>query len=92
LSRVAPDEVRAAILTVLSARLRERGLEPEDVPDSCDLLVEGLTDSFGLLELLQAIERRYQLTIDFGSLPVTELTVLGPLSRYIAQQINTANP
>ena len=60
------------------------------MPDDFDLLVEGVIDSFGILELVSALEARYLMTLDFSELPVSDLTVVGPLSGHIAAQIRAA--
>jgi hypothetical protein len=60
------------------------------VPDHFDLLVEGVIDSFGILELVSALEARYP-ALDFSELPASDLTVVGrwpsiPRRRYPAAE------
>ena len=87
---MSAHDVRAVLLSELSEPLASVGLEADSVPDDFDLLVEGVIDSFGILELVSALEARYVTTLDFSELPVSDLTVVGPLSEHIAAQISVA--
>jgi acyl carrier protein len=80
-------DVRAAMLETLTEPLAAIGRAPADVPDDLDLLAEGVIDSFGLLELISSLEARYATVLDFSELPPGELTVVGPLTRHLAAQI-----
>jgi acyl carrier protein len=80
-------EVRTAMLETLVEPLAAAGRNAGTVPDDFDLLAEGVIDSFGLLELISALESRYATALDFADLPVDELTVVGPLVRHLAAQI-----
>ncbi len=82
-------DVRSAMLETLVEPLAAVGRDPEGVPDDLDLLVEGVIDSFGLLELISALEARYETELDFSGLPPEELTVVGPLTRHLAAQIGS---
>ena len=87
---VSAQDVRSVLLGELSEPLAAVGLDAGSVPDDFDLLVEGVIDSFGILELVSALEARYVTTLDFSELPVSDLTVVGPLSEHIAAQIRAA--
>jgi acyl carrier protein len=78
------DAVRAFILDFVSDGLRAKGLEPSDVDDSFDLLMEGAIDSFGILELIGELDRRFAVAIDTTEVDVDTLTTLGPLARHVA--------
>ena len=84
---VSAQDVRAVLLGELSESLAAVGLDAGSVPDDFDLLVEGVIDSFGILELVSALEAGYETTLDFSELPASDLTVVGPLSEHIAAQI-----
>lgn len=81
---VTADDVRAAVLGRLQKAIAARGLSPDAVPDDFDLLAEGLIDSFGLLELISAIEDQFGLAVDFESIDAVDLTAVGPFSRFVA--------
>jgi acyl carrier protein len=83
-----PADVQHFILGRIEDPLQAKGLGPGDVPGSFDLLLEGVIDSFGIVELIGALEERYGLEIDFDELPPDDLTRVGPLSFYVAQKLN----
>jgi acyl carrier protein len=60
----------------------------EDLPEDCDLLLSGIIDSIGLLELVGAIQEFAGREIDFEILDPEEMTVVGPLCRFVAEQIS----
>lgn len=80
------EEIRSFILTRLAAPLEAKRMTPQDVPDDFDLLIEGVIDSFGIVELIAAVEEQYGITIDFEDLDADDLTVVGPLCRYIEEK------
>ena len=82
------DEVRQFILGRVADPLQAKGLASAEVPASFDLLLEGVIDSFGIVELIGALEERYGLEFDFDELAPDDLTRLGPLSFYVAQKLN----
>ena len=60
---------------------------PVELPDDCDLLLSGMIDSLGLLDLMTALQRHCQTEIDFEALDPEQLTVVGPLCRYVSEQL-----
>ena len=83
-----PADVQLFILGRIGDPLRAKGLAPADVPDSFDLLLEGVIDSFGIVEMIGALEERYGLEFDFDELAPDDLTRVGPLSSYVARKLN----
>ncbi len=81
------QEVKAFILGRFKDELRFRGLDPSQVSDAFDLLGEGIVDSFGLMELIVALGEEAGFEIDFEGLDAEELTIIGPLTRYVANAI-----
>ena len=61
--------------------------QPGELADDCDLLLSGMIDSLGLLDLMTAIQRHCQTEIDFEALDPEQLTVVGPLCRYVSEQL-----
>ncbi len=45
----------------------------------------GVIDSFGILEMVGAIEDEFGIQLDTESLDAEQITVLGPLSRFVAK-------
>ena len=85
-SAVAPIEVRAFILEHVADSLAAKGVDPAAVPDDFDLLLEGVIDSFGLIELIGALEGRFEVTLDFEQLDPDTVTILGSLADYVSNQ------
>jgi acyl carrier protein len=82
--------VRDLILERVDEQLAARGLTPSDVPDSFDLLLEGLIDSFGVVEIIMMLEQRYSIEFDFDELPADDLTKIGPLAAYVERKSATS--
>src|SRR5262249_46782637 len=82
------EEIRSFILTRLAEPLQAKKLTPQDVPDDFDLLIEGVIDSLGIVELISAIEEQLGISVDFEELDADDLTVIGPLCRYIDKQLH----
>jgi acyl carrier protein len=81
-------DVQGFILGQIDDPLQAKSLGADAVPDSFDLLLEGVIDSFGVVELISALEERYGFEFDFDELAVEDLTRIGPLSSYVAQKLN----
>ena len=66
------DFTAASIRQFLLDKYREPiealGLASADLPDNFDLLLSGVIDSFGILEMISAIEEEFQIELDLGAL------------------------
>ena len=88
MSVTSARDVRMFLESYLTEKLREQGRDmPVDLPDDCDLLLSGIIDSVGLLELITAVQKYCDREIDFEGLDPESMTVLGPLCRYISEQM-----
>ena len=56
-----------------------------ELPDDFDLLLSGVIDSFGILEMISAIEDEFRIRLDLALLDAEDITRMGPLARYIAE-------
>jgi acyl carrier protein len=87
MSAVTPSDVRVFLKDYLN---REHGANGrglcEDLPEDCDLLFSGMIDSIGLLNLISAIQEFTGHEIDFELLDPEEMTIVGPLCRFVSQQ------
>jgi acyl carrier protein len=81
---VSSETVRSFVLARFEAPLAAKKLTPRDTPDDFDLLTEGVIDSLGIVELIAAVEEQFGVEIDFEDLDAEDLTIIGPLCRYIA--------
>jgi acyl carrier protein len=87
MNTLRPEEVRQFIINSYADAIRASGRNLEDLPDDFDFLLEGIIDSFGILEMVGAIETEFNIALDLGDLDAEQMTVLGPLSQYVAGHV-----
>ena len=85
---VTLDNVRAFLLTRYYEPIIAMQLSLTEIPDDFDLLLSGVIDSFGILEMISAIEDEFQIQLDLALLDAEDITRIGPLARYIAESAN----
>ena len=81
------NEVRAKILAVCGPALAARGIDPAAAPADLDLRAVGAIDSLGFIELIAELEDEFGVELEVEALSAEEITVLGPLSAHVADQI-----
>jgi acyl carrier protein len=81
--------VRQFLLKTLSEFFAAQGrtVDPDLLTDDRDLLLSGLIDSLGFLELASALSEYCGFELDFESLDPEDMTVLGPLCDFVATQL-----
>jgi len=57
---VTPSDIRQFLLVKYSGTIKALGLNSE-LPDDFDLLLNGVIDSFGILEMISSIEEEFQV-------------------------------
>ena len=88
--KTSSDDVRAFLQSYISERSEAEGRNiTSDLADDCDLLLSGIIDSLGLLDLITAMGEAFGEHIDFESLDPEQMTIVGPLCSYVADQIST---
>lgn len=87
MSSVTAADVRAFLLDRYSESLAANGVAGTDVSDDFDLLTEGVIDSFGILEMITGMEEHFGIEIDYEAIDPQDLTVIGPLSRFVEGQV-----
>ena len=80
--------VRSYLLQRYAQEIRGAGRVASELPDTFDFLMEGIVDSFGVLELIAGIEKEFGLELDMSGIDSEQMTLLGPLSDYVAKQAN----
>jgi len=85
MTKITSDQVRQFLLMKYGRSIRELGLDPPEIPDSFDLLLSGVIDSFGILEMVSSIEDEFRIRLDLAALDAEQITILGPLSQYVAE-------
>ena len=85
---VTPDNVREFLLTRYFEPITAMQLNLTELPDDFDFLLSGVIDSFGILEMISAIEDEFQIQLDLALLDAEDVTKIGPLARYVAENAN----
>jgi acyl carrier protein len=78
--------IRRFLLDKYRAQIGAIGLIPDNLADDFDFLLNSVIDSFGILEMISAIENEFQIQLDLADLDAEQITILGPLSRYVAER------
>ena len=86
MKEITPESVRQFLLVKYLERIQSLGLASAELPDDFDLLLNGVIDSFGILEMISTLEEEFHIELDFATLDAEEITILGPLSRYVAER------
>ena len=84
MKEVTPEEIRTFLLTRYSEPITAMRPDPAELTDDFDLLLSGVIDSFGIVEMISAIESAFRIQLDLAMLDAEDLTKIGPLTRYIA--------
>jgi acyl carrier protein len=88
MNEAGSEQIRAFLQEyVLEKSLAGGKSTPGELADDCDLLLSGMIDSLGLLDLMTAIQQHCRREIDFEALDPEQLTVVGPLCRYVSEQL-----
>ena len=88
MNTVTSEDVRRFLKEYLTEKLATQGREiPPELDDQCDLLLSGIIDSLGLLELITAIQQYCGREIDFEPLDPEQMTIVGPLCRFVSEQM-----
>jgi len=93
MSGVTPADVRIFLKNYLGQKVEEKQRKTlEDLPDDCDLLLSGvIKDSIDFLDLLVAIQEYAGREIDFDILDPEEMSIVGPLCRFVSEQTSKTN-
>jgi acyl carrier protein len=86
---ITPEKVRNFLLARYAEQIRGLGRTPAEVPDHFDFLAEGIVDSFGIIEMVGAVEKEFGMELDMSGIEAEEMTILGPLTRYVVAQAGT---
>jgi acyl carrier protein len=92
MSQLSPEDVRSFLVDYLGHKLESHGrIAGEDLPEDCDLLLSGMIDSIGLLELVAELQEFAGRDIDFEILDPEEMTIVGPLCKFVAEQLSSTS-
>jgi acyl carrier protein len=82
-STLRAEEVRSFLLEYFSDPMRGLSVDPAELPDSFDLLSEGVVDSLGILEMVSAVEEKFGIEVDLEDIDPDDLTRVEPFCRYV---------
>jgi acyl carrier protein len=85
---VTPDNVREFLLRRYSEPITAMQINITEIPDDFDFLLSGVIDSFGIIEMISAIEDEFLIEVDLALLDAEDITRIGPLARYVAKNAN----
>jgi len=87
MNQIESRGLRTFVWNFVGRKMKSQGRDaPEELGDDFDLLLSGIIDSLGLLELMTAFEEHCGREIDFDGLDPELMTVVGPLCDYVAAQ------
>lgn len=86
MSSVSASDVRAFLVDRYGEALSARGVDGSALPDDFDFLTQGVIDSFGILEMISAMEEKFGFELDYEAIDPQDLTLVGPLSRFVEEQ------
>lgn len=78
--------VRAALVGFLNSQSRGKAIDPAALTDDYDLLLSGLIDSLGLLNLMAMLREEFGVQVDFETLDPEQMTIVGPLCGFVVEQ------
>ena len=78
------QEMRTLVLSCVAASTKSARQSSATLSDDFDLVQEGVLDSLGFIKLINELEKRLAIQIDFEGMDSEHVTVLGPLCRHIA--------
>jgi len=84
MKEITPESIRQFLLVKYLERIQSLGLASAELPDDFDLLSSGVLDSFGILEMISTLEEEFHIELDLATLDAEQMTIVGPLSRFIA--------
>jgi len=86
MKEITEASIRQFLLDKYRTQIGAIGLIPDKLADDFDFLLNGVIDSFGILEMISAIENEFRIQLDLADLDAEQITILGPLSRYVAER------
>jgi len=87
---ITPAKVRTFLLTKYAEAVNVLGFKADEVPESFDFLLSGTIDSFGILDMISSIEDEFHIQLDMAALDAEQITVLGSLCQYVAENSKAA--
>jgi len=81
------DQIKEFVISELARKANAKGIDLGGIEEDLNLVKSGIIDSFGFLELIIPIEKKFNINIDFSELDPQDFTSLKGLARHCAQQV-----
>lgn len=85
MSLISAEDVKTYVLNYLLERTTTRDFEGMRIDDAFDFLGAGIIDSLGVLDMIAAMEKHFQIRVDFDLMDPEEFTALKSFSCYVAE-------
>ena len=83
------DDVKSFMISHLRQKLKAEGRDlKQDITDDSDILMEGIIDSIGFLGLTLSLQAHFNIEIDFEEIDPEQMTIVGPLCRFISEKMS----
>ena len=81
---ISPSDVKAFLVHHFADSFEAIGIVDPAVPDTFDLMLEGIIDSLGVVEMVSSVEEHFDITLDLTDLDPEDLTRIGPFSQFVS--------
>jgi acyl carrier protein len=85
MSTLDREKVKEFIIEYLSRKNAEMISLEDSINDDFDFFQAGIIDSMGLLEMINAMEDRFSINVDFEQMDPNLFTILGPFCHYVSE-------
>lgn len=80
---ISAAEVRDVVVNLFRDSIEANDLDPDALPDDCDLLELGVIDSLGIVNMVALVNETVGGEIDFEGLDFEHMTVLNKFCNYV---------
>ncbi|MEM7013620.1 MAG: hypothetical protein AAF585_19280 [Verrucomicrobiota bacterium] len=81
------QKVHNVIEAFVNEKLAQQGRPTSTLDPNCDLIVDGVIDSMGFVELTAYLENELGDAANPHEMDADEMTIVGPLTKFISNQL-----
>ncbi len=85
MNSLTSDKVRIFLINHFADAISACGVSSTEIGDDFDLLKAGIIDSLGVIDMISVVENHFEISVDFERMDPAELTIIGPFSRFVAE-------
>lgn len=82
---ITAENVKYYVLNYLLKKTTSKDFDTKKIDDAFDFLEAGIIDSVGVLDMIEAMEDHFKITVDFEQMDAEKFTILGCFSQYVAE-------